>query len=59
MLLSSAALTLTFAVIVTRTKYLLVELEEESEPIGRAVLPPLDPIEGTLPEGKVHVSYCK
>ena len=41
MLLSNVAITLTFAVIVTQTKYLLVELEEGGpESIARAVLPP-------------------
>ena len=38
MLLSDVAITLTFAVIVTQTKYLLVELEEGGpESIARAV----------------------
>mgnify|MGYP007092506226 CR=1 FL=1 len=51
MLLSNAAITLTFVVIITPTKYLLAELEEEAVPgflgpfeptiqVGRKSLPP-------------------
>ena len=65
MLLLNAAITLAFAVIVTQTRYLLVELEEEQMimPLAR-MFPNLTSITkapGTIrpPEGEVLTSHFK